>query len=283
VTKTRPEDDFAHLAVIDAYKAWLNTDFGFLQLTGILDVNGKRTSKKIGEFNRDGMRLIARAYTVSRNIPSHSNDAEAEALVKNLKTEAFAEIVAMGLAERAAKLVAFAKTNPVRKAAKDGVDGKPIQLASALSKLSWFLQPDDWTIFDKFVGAAVLKKNASGVSQMMAYYKAIASDWANAAPRLYDIAGKKGFNPLLGYRIVDKYLFLHGVGMWQPDAAGSKSGAQFMIEATLDQRLENATVQVHRKSLLATEQVLPDAVGKKLRNLAAEVSDVVNGTSWVSR
>ena len=34
------KDDFADLAVLDAYKWWIGSDFGFLQLTGVLDQDG---------------------------------------------------------------------------------------------------------------------------------------------------------------------------------------------------------------------------------------------------
>ena len=52
------------------------------------------------------------------------------------------------------------------------------RLASAFTKLTWFLQPDDWTIFDRNVGAAVLRSADTGSAQMAAYYKQIAQNWS---------------------------------------------------------------------------------------------------------
>lgn len=70
----KTEDDFAFLAVVDAYCWWLNHDFGFLVATKMIDLDGNRTGGGVGKYDLDIMRRIERAYSVSRNIPAH--DAE---------------------------------------------------------------------------------------------------------------------------------------------------------------------------------------------------------------
>jgi hypothetical protein len=164
---TSIEDDFAHLAVVDAYRWWINHDFGFLKATKMIGPDGNRTGRSVGEFDLQTMRRIARAYSVSRNIPSHDSVVEGEKVVDHLNGKELKDFSKLGFKERAAKPVKFVRANPAAlKLAPGEEESKKRALASALSKLTWFLNPEDWTIFDKYVSAAVLRRGGAGVGQM---------------------------------------------------------------------------------------------------------------------
>ncbi|TXR49458.1 hypothetical protein [Phyllobacterium endophyticum] len=106
------DDDFAYLAVVDAYRWWINHDFGFLQATRMIGADGKRTGRIVGEYDLQTMRRIARAYSVSRNIPSHDSAIEAEKVVEHLNGVKLTDFSRLKFEERASKLVKFVKHNP---------------------------------------------------------------------------------------------------------------------------------------------------------------------------
>ena len=93
-------DDFAFLAVLDAYKWWITNDFGFLQLTRFLDENGE-IGRKMGRYEASVMRRIARAYMVSRNIPSHEEDKQAHHLAALLNSKGMQSILQLPFEQRA--------------------------------------------------------------------------------------------------------------------------------------------------------------------------------------
>ena len=272
---TELQNDFAFLAVVDAYKWWINADFGFLQETGILNSEGNRSAAQVGKIDAKLMRRIAREYTVSRNIPAHSDDLEAATLVKALSNPALHRDLSKPFKARAEALIKFVADNPVSLAPNAKGEVKTRQLASALSKLTWFLSPEDWTIFDKFVGVAVLRKSTTSGKQMGSYYSTLAKNWNEVSSGLCQAAENHGLNPLLGYRIADKYLFCHGVGMFDP-ATGKLDGA-----STLREKAKHPSVLSLRKSLSATEKVLSQHMGHRLRAISAEVAPILARSGWV--
>jgi len=283
MTDGRIQDDFALLAVVDAYKWWINADFGFLQETGILNSSGKRSTLETGSLNEDIMRRIARAYSVSRNIPSHDADTQATVIVDALNGPDLRIHLCKPLPCRAKALVDFTREDPVALLADEKGRIRKRELASALSKLTWFLRPEEWTIFDRFVGVAVLRKTRVGTEQMQSFYQKLAGTWDQTQAALCDAAEDHGFNPLLGYRIADKYLFCHGVGMFKTHADHiGKSTVRLDAASTLAERLSHPSVHKIRISLLASEQVLSVHLGDKLKSLAKAVAPSLSQAGWTT-
>lgn len=276
------DSTFAFMAVIDAYKWWMNCDFRFLQATGVLDASGNRSNRAVGSFELPIMRSIARAYTVSRNIPAHDDDAAGQTLVRILCAPETAEWLLLPFAERADELAKFVAANKVTLVPDKNGHQPQRQLASALSKLTWFLRPEDWTIFDKYVGAAVLRRDKAGLEQMRNYYPALAETWRETAGALVECTERRGLPGLLGYRIADKYLFFQGIGMYAP--ANRKSGElteRLDPAADPGQRLRAPAVQTSLSALTATEQVLSRHMGHILRQLADDVAPVLADSHWI--
>jgi len=273
-----PEADLVLLAVVDAYKWWATSDFGFLQATGILDQNGTRSARKVGVYDVHLVRRIARAYSVSRNIPVDQGDIHARSVADILNSEA-AGLVTMPFEKRAELLAALVESRPVRFPDRKGRDAKR-DLASAYSKLTWFLRPEDWTIFDRYVGLAVCGSNGVGTRQMRLFYDRLTPNWADLSPRITAVTAMHGFDPLLGYRIIDKWLFLHGM---RGAAAGLRA------DDPVDEHTAFGTVLAARsafadicRSLRATEQVLHPLVGRRMLELAADLRPLLDRSPWLS-
>ncbi|WP_103729382.1 hypothetical protein [Novosphingobium sp. HII-3] len=282
MTRTDFGYEFAYIAVVDAYKWWINSDFGFLQATGVLAADGSETGVAVGTFDVTTMRRIARAYTVNRNIPAHAADAEGQRLAQALQAADVETWLCKPFAERAKCLADFVRSNPVQLEADANGKVTERQLASALSKLTWFLRPRDWTIFDKFVGAAVLGRDQAGIAQMTAYYETLAPTWGKVSTQLVDEVDKAGLCPLLGYRVADKYLFAQGVGMYR--SALRKNGEAYdKVDSslTLAQRFQSGAVQTLLTASRATGQVLSLHMGDTLSSLAAAVSPILSASAWI--
>ncbi|MBZ7924364.1 hypothetical protein LAC81_26925 [Ensifer adhaerens] len=149
---------------------------------------------------------------------------------------------------------------------KDGNNSER-QLASALSKLSWFMHPEGWTIFDKYVGAAVIGQDGSGLAQMSAFYQKLAPSWEARSKEVCGAAELAGFHPFLGYRIIDKYLYCHGLGMYREPGQVRKT-FRLIAASTLEDKLSRPAVEEHRRSLIWTLEAFGDPIVGNLRNLA---------------
>jgi hypothetical protein len=274
-------NDFARLAVLDAYKGWITTDFGFLQLTGVLDPAGVPIGAELGCFDAHTMRKIAKAYTVSRNIPSHEGDRQAVQLADFLCSHEVTQVLRLPFARRADGLAALAQRKPVILA--ENKNGKNVEkkIASAFSKLTWFLRPDDWTIFDKYVGVAVLRKEGTGPKQMKEYYEGLGRNWTNTSTALVDAAIGHDMNGWLGLRIVDKYLFLHGIGMYRR-TVGKDGSPKDKLDpcSTISDRLSHPAVMSTRRSLMSFAQALPRDLREKLFALADAVAPALIASGW---
>lgn len=271
-------NDFATLAVIDAFRWWIHVDFGFLIETGILTHTGERTDNKVGHLDRPLLRRIAGAYSVSRNIPAHNADAEAEKLVTLFKEKAFrSALCAMDLGERGDLLAEFISASPaILVAAEEG--GKPgsRQLASAISKLTWFMQPDGWTIFDKYVGVAALRKSGTGTAQFKSFYGKLAPSWDQTTAELKQVVVEHGFNELLSYRIIDKYLFCHGLGMFA--VADGKS--TLIRTADITYKIKSPALTNHRNGIIASQKALSPYLGTRLSALGEALETVLDDAGW---
>lgn len=244
----------------------------------MIDANGVRTGRTLGEFDLHTMRRIARAYSVSRNIPSHTSEVEGEKVVEHLNGDELKGFSALEFKQRATELVKFVKNNPTSlRLASGEQQPKKRSLASALSKLTWFLNPEDWTIFDKYVSAAVLRRDGAGVEQMKAFYDRLSNDWSSTLHGIETELKNRGFDHWLGSRIIDKYLFYHGVGMFET----STNGKLRVVEgATLPDKLQRPAVESMRQSLRASGQVLQSHMGSALEELAIAIAPILQSANW---
>jgi hypothetical protein len=259
-------DDFALLAVIDAYKWWISSDFGFLRLTGAIDDQGNPSEPGVSAISKTSLRRIALAYSVSRNIPSDEIDSQGQQVVDLFMTSPPPEINSEDLLTRANALAAQSKKMPMFVTLRNGSQSRR-QLASALSKLSWFIHPQGWTIFDKYVGAAVIGQGGSGLAQMSAFYEKLAPSWRVISNKVCCATQQAGFHPFLGYRIIDKYLYCHGLGMYREPSQGRKT-SRLVAASTVQEKLSRPAVVGHRRSLSWTLEAVGEPVAANLRNLA---------------
>ena len=258
-------NDFALLATIDAYKWWISTDYGFLCLTGALDNSRTPSERGTPEITRVTLRKIAKAYSVSRNIPSDEMESQAQQVVDLFMKSPPPELRSQDLLTRAKVLADLSEKTPMLVKRKGLISKR--QLASALSKLSWFVHPEGWTIFDKYVGAAIIGKDGSGLAQMSAFYQKLAPSWQACSGEICSTTKSAGFHPYLGYRIIDKYLFCHGLGMYGELGQGRKT-TRLIASSTLEEKLIRPAVEDHRRSLLWTLEAVGDPVARNLRSLS---------------
>lgn len=270
-------NDFAQLAVLDAYKWWIVHDFGFLQLTGVLDADGKRT-ERTGKLTGDTLRTIARAYSVNRNVPLGDDQGLANKLAGDLNNIPENHL-SLSLAQRAKALCTWVAVNPLEYRKRGSGEAQSKMVASAASKLTWFMAPEGWTIFDKFVGAAVLGKPGSGVQQMRSFYKSIADTWDEAAAQLAHASAAHGFSPLLGARIADKFLFLNGLGMMHlPEGRKTETVDK---DAGEEEQLTRASVVTARSALNSFAAALPENLRQNLGSLGEAVGPTLKKAGWV--
>lgn len=258
-------DDFALLATIDAYKWWISTDYGFLCLTGALDSSRAPSERGIPGINRVSLRKIARAYSVSRNIPSDEMESQAQEVVDLFMKSPPPELRSQDLLTRAEVLTDLSKKTPMLVKRKKHTAKR--QLASALSKLSWFVHPEGWTMFDKYVGAAIIGKDGSGLAQMSAFYQKLAPSWQACSVEICSTTKSAGFHPYLGYRIIDKYFFCHGLGMYSEPGQGRKTTG-LIASSNLEEKLTRPAVEDHRRSMLWTLEAVGDPIARNLRGLS---------------
>lgn len=176
-----------------AYQWWLYVDFGYLQT-----INGKA-------FKLDGplVREIAESYDVGRTIGGATKadaDLAAGALAGMIRTSGAGD--GMTLIERAAR-----SAHALERKGTD-LSRSPI---SAITKISWFVWPDGWTMFDSLTSKAVLGRSSSQVSHMERFYAALqVRGWLDVLRRVRERI-RAPFDRRMAERVLDKYLFLSGL------------------------------------------------------------------------
>ena len=176
--------DGSHYALSLAYQWWLRCDAHFAKA---------ELSK-----NLDGhwVRAIGEPYIVNRTIGGGQEQAVADLVLHSGQGDE------MDIEERAARLSlalekrAFAGNAP----------------ASAASKISWFVWPRNWTMYDSYAAKAVVgSPKETGLQRMERFYAALAMrGWRDALKDTRLVLADYGLEPLLAERAIDKFLFLHG-------------------------------------------------------------------------
>lgn len=178
-------------AFVLAYKAWLESDAHYWRsLGGKQEVLEKWWLRKIGQV-----------YLVNRTIPGGDEQPIIDAVTKTGQDND------MPLEERAARISGWL-----------GANGQTA--ASAVSKISWFIWPAGWTMFDRLAARAVIGGyQGSSLAKFERFYAALAMrGWADVLASLRAILNSHGMQPLLAERTVDKYLMLTGMDKEQAES-----------------------------------------------------------------
>jgi hypothetical protein len=246
------------MAVIDAYRGWITADYFILRLTGVLSKNGDRSDNTIGHIDADTLGYILSEYSIRRNV-AVEGDARCN-LIKKLNSDCMQGILKEGFTKRAELLCKFSDENRIGER----------KINSAYSKLTWFLRPEDWTMFDKFVNSAVLRRNQSNMKEC---YENISKFWDENSSALSKKASDHKFNPLLGLRVFDKFLFCHGIGLYGPHHSKEGDAGQMYPERTRCEIFKSKNVSnLHRRLNLMID-AFPQCTARRLRDLAEEVCE----------
>ncbi|MET4085626.1 hypothetical protein [Bradyrhizobium sp. S3.5.5] len=224
-------------AVVDHVRTWLGEDGPFRHAI----------ERQNGRLDGVTLRRIAIVYNVNRGI------RKGEAGV-DIHANALAEMInevrdwPSDLRARAERCLDVARTAQSRGHTKE------LQ-ASALTKLSWFVEPAQWTVYDRFVARAMgVKAQATTEEKVTRFYAALEErGFPGLAKKIQDQLDDRPTMPLFGARVLDKLMMLSGARMSQVSWADS-----FVLTAT---------------SFL---EVLPDEWRQPLEQLAARVEESID-------
>lgn len=203
--------DPATYAFLVAYKWWLEHDAYFL---GVL--HGQP-----GVLNPANLHDILRTYGAARSMPLDQR-ADYINLIAN-----FQQAQNMALVGRA-DMIAATLGNRERPA------------VSAFTKVSWFIWPTGWTMFDSYASQAVLgHDNGAVMPRMCRFYAALAErGWGDLILGIRVILNENGFDERLAERTVDKYLWLtHALHNPNPNDHRDPQGRHEAFRKALPQEL----------------------------------------------
>lgn len=255
-------DRYVKLAVAEAYRWWINTDYSFLRLTGTIDEKGMPTPEN-ARMSVPVMRVIASAYSVRRNVPK--DDKEAHLFAQWLSSKEFAAINHQPFSER---YQAIWEGIQGWKGEKDGRKAT----ASAVSKLAWFLNPQDWTIYDQIVVSGVLgRKTSNPAACFLSFYRKLAENWEPAARSVSDCCAKFELSPYFGFRVIDKFLYTQG----QMFLMG---GAHTVPETDEGEAL--LPFNLHEKRLHYFLEIFPSKDKEKIIGFSSNIAPILLGKMW---
>ena len=85
------------------------------------------------------------------------------------------------------------------------------RLASAVSKLMWFIRPRGWTLYDDLSANATVVAGRNTVEEMLAFYCALQErGFAECAAEINRRFASSALRELYGERVIDKFFLLHG-------------------------------------------------------------------------
>jgi hypothetical protein len=149
------------------------------------------------------VRRIAVVYNVSRGIKKGDSNADNHAdAVAQLVNEA--RPWPPNLGDRASKCLAIAK------AAKSQGHTFTLQ-ASAMTKFSWFAEPEEWTVYDRFVASAMKVRSQSTEARVLDFYATLQRrNFSKVAQQIQTELDEWPFMDLFGTRVLDKLMMLSG-------------------------------------------------------------------------
>lgn len=171
-----------------AYQWWLAQDFHFL-----LNLAGKPEA-----FDADWVVDIGRPYGVIRTL-SGKVDSAPQRFCGLVKSSGQGN--GMPLIERAARISYCVEHD------NHGLASNPL---SFITKASWFIWPENWTMFDSYASRAVLGRAVSGIVGFERFYAALdGRGWDEAVKDVRTII-RPPFDQRMAERVLDAYLVFAG-------------------------------------------------------------------------
>lgn len=167
-------------------------------LLSVVCANGGRLTPSV-------LRRIAKEYKVNRGIPAPAEDgidrsAKGLCFLLNDAVQGWPE----NLADRAQECAKLVKAKD-EKLSED-------HLASAITKLVWFLAPQGWTVFDRIAADGLrVRRSLPALPRMLAFYEKLEeSGFTNLEARLRATISQADLINLPAGRIIDSLLLSRG-------------------------------------------------------------------------
>ena len=206
----RSETDLLRGSIFEGVRWWFA--FDGLQTTAIAKNDSKITA--------DQVRTIASQYNFRRNIPSEIDRVQLVADAVNT----FSGQTYSTFDQRAAMIEASIDSLHT-KLVETSPKGKAFRIVSGMTKLTWFVTPQNWTPFDRLAASAVGVKKTDVVKRMRAYYQKLDSiGFSDVAARIAEHAKGTPFEQVSGERILDKFLMFKGEKIWTEAALPIANG-----------------------------------------------------------
>jgi hypothetical protein len=191
-------DSTAHIfwATVDYHRLWLPVD----------QVERWRLARYGVGLSASSIRRIGLAYYFNRGIRQLKDDEGARQLADKLNNTSWPE----GVADRCDCCLRLAHW-----ASATMANGKTItkgQQGSAMSKLMWFLHPNGWTVFDRFVAKAVgIPAYRPRPDQARRYYRILDErGFRSCTADARACVDTTSFPDLYPERVLDRYLMIRG-------------------------------------------------------------------------
>ena len=134
----------------------------------------------------------------------------------------------------------------MKKQLKDNgqLKGTVAPIVSAVTKLTWFLAPDGWTMFDRLARDALGVRKAGAEKQAEEFYRQLSERrFCKHVADVKKVLVDRHFSGLFGERVIDKYLMLAGR---MRDSDDESSRCRFLEkESCRVDRSISALCQVH--------------------------------------
>lgn len=169
-----------------------------------------RQIKKNGGISPRMLRSLGHEYNVNRSIIRKDKkrgaiDQNAEDVVLILNKAR--SIWPANITDRADCCVGLAK------AIKKYTRNESVELASAATKFMWFLEPGQWTVYDRFAAAGVRVPSSisSSIERMQEFYKILAREkFVELVSEMQPIVERSALRDLPATRIIDTLLMARG-------------------------------------------------------------------------
>ncbi len=204
------------------------------------------------ELKAPVLRRIAKRYHVNRGIRRLENDQDdligkklAEILCSDAKKHKGLSICKRWEATRElAKKCQDEMENQLRDN-EQTPNGEVAPIVSAVTKLTWFLAPDGWTMFDRFAREALGVRETGAENQAEAFYRQLCERrFCKHVADVKKVLVDRHFNGLFGERVIDKYLML--AGQMPAGRVGDSVRRRFLDEESCRvDRSISALCQVH--------------------------------------
>jgi hypothetical protein len=194
------KDDLMRAAVYETVKWWFAFD-------GILTYQIEQQS---GRITMQQVRAVANTYNFGRNLPPE--DARVQHVVNSVNL--FSGKVYTSFDSRAAEIE---KTITALHSELKGSspNNKAFRIVSGMTKLTWFVAPENWTPFDRLACAALNIRTVDSIKRMRKFYKKLdAIGYAEKSAQIRAIAQNTPFSAISGERILDKFLMFNGEDEW---------------------------------------------------------------------